>query len=31
MILEHICIILGAAALARGVIRIVEILEGENK
>lgn len=30
MILEYICILAGAAALARGFIKIIEILEGEH-
>lgn len=31
MILEYICILAGAAALARGFIKIVEILEGDDE
>ena len=31
MILEYICILAGAAALSRGFIKIVEILEGEDE
>ena len=30
MILEYVCILAGAAALARGFVKIIEILEGEN-
>lgn len=30
MIFEYVCILAGAAALARGFIKIIEILEGEH-
>ena len=30
MILEHICIVAGAAALARCFVKFIEILEGED-
>ena len=31
MILEYICIVAGAAALARCFVKFIEILEGNNE